>query len=170
MLALVLLGNLVISILSERLVRLCVHQTVNLRRVGNLDLRKPAVSLGALVDGARLVLQYAVGFHNLAADGSHDIRRALDRLDGSDGLSSINLEVDGGQFDVDDVAEGFGCICGHTNGAWAVLEDCAQVGGCSIGDTGLPVTGKLDPFVVNCVLLLERYQILLVDRFQKTFL
>ena len=62
-----------VGVLSECLVRLRVHEAVDLRRVGNLDLREPTISLGALVDGARLVLQHAVRLHNLSSDGCHDV-------------------------------------------------------------------------------------------------
>ena len=107
-----------ISILSERLVRLRIHEVVHFRRVGNLYLREPAVGFGALVDGVGLVLQHAVRFHDLAADGGHDVGRALDGLDGADGLAGVDFEVEGGEFDVDDVAEGFGGVGGHADCAW----------------------------------------------------
>jgi hypothetical protein len=108
-------GNLVISILGERLVRLRIHQAVNLRRISNLNLRQPAVRFGALVDGTGLVLEHAVRFHNLAADGCHDVRSALDGLDGADGLAGVDFEVEGGQLDVDNVAEGFCCVGGDAD-------------------------------------------------------
>lgn len=148
-----------VGVLGECLVRLRVHEAVNLRRVGNLDLRKPTVGLGALVDGAGLVLQHAVGLHDLSSDGCHDVRRALDGLDGANGLAGVDFKVDGGQLNVDDVTEGFGGVCGYADGAWRGVRSLrARLGFRSMGDTSLPVAGELDPFVVLGVLLLECYE------------
>ena len=145
-----------VGVLSECLVRLRIHKAVNLRRVSNLDLREPTVGLGALVDGAGLVLQHAVGLHDLSSNRCHDVGRALDGLNGANGLAGVDLEVEGGKLDVDDVTKGFGGVCGHADGAWREVRSLrAELGFRSMGNTSLPVAGELDPFVVLCVLLLE---------------
>lgn len=107
-----------IRLLSKSLIRLRIHKRIDLRSIGDLDLSQPALLLRALVDGTGLVLQHAVRFDDLAADGGHDVGRALDGLNGADGVAGVDFQVDGGELNVDDVAEGFGCVGGDADGSW----------------------------------------------------
>lgn len=80
----------------------------------NLDLDNPAASprvvLGQLIDGAGLLLEDGVDARDLAADRSVDIGRALDRLDGADGVASLDYLADLGKLDKDDVAQRLGGV------------------------------------------------------------
>jgi hypothetical protein len=71
----------------------------------NLQLDHPPVGLGALVNGAGLLLQGLVDLDDGAADGAQDVAGALDALDGADGVAGRDLLARLGQLDKDDVAQ-----------------------------------------------------------------
>lgn len=92
-----------------------VQKSLNLRNIANLDLRNPSLTLGAGVDGLSVVLQDAVTTDNSASDGRENIGSRLDGLDGTDGLTSRDLEVLLGELDENDVTEGVGGVLGDTD-------------------------------------------------------
>lgn len=119
------------------LVGLGVHELVSLAGalLVELDANDPAaavgVVLGDLVDGGGLLLKDNVGAGNLALDGGVDVRGALDRLDGADGVALVNPVTSGlGKLDVDDVTELLSSVLGDAN------------------NTRLAVGGDINPLVV----------------------
>jgi hypothetical protein len=93
-----------------------VHQLLEVLQalLGNLHLGDPPaavrVVLGDLVDGAGLLLQREVDLGDLARDRGVDVGRALDRLDGADGVAGLRLPALFRQLDVDNVAQRLGGI------------------------------------------------------------
>lgn len=97
-----------VLILSNRLeIGSLIHQSLQLGRVADLDLRDPPLALGALVDDLGVVLQRGVALNHLARHRGQDVRGRLDRFDCSDGLAGGHFEVGAGKLDVDDVAQRF---------------------------------------------------------------
>jgi hypothetical protein len=82
----------------------------------NTNLSNPRLALGILVDVARLGLEIRVDLGHGAGDGCQDVRGGLDRLDGANCVALADLEINLGQFDVDDVAEGLGGVFGDAEG------------------------------------------------------
>lgn len=92
-----------------------IQQSLELSGVGNLNLGNPSLTLGAGVDGLSVVLQDLVAADHLAGDGGEHIGGGLDGLDGTDGLTSTNLEVSLGELNEDDVAQGVSGVLGDTD-------------------------------------------------------
>ena len=129
---------------GEGLIGLGVHQRIHLLDtvLVELDLGDPAaavaVVLGHLVDGGGLLLEDLVDGEDLAADGSEDVRRGLDGLDGADAVTLLDEVAAGlGELDVDDVTELLGGVLGDAD------------------DSGLVVGGEVDPLVLLGVLAEE---------------
>lgn len=109
------ISMILVRLLSELLVLLRSLQLLQLLRIRELDLRKPALSFGRLVDRRRLILQRTVRFNNGSAHGSHNIGCGFYGFDSADGVTFGHFEVGGGKLDEDDIAEGVGGVVGNTN-------------------------------------------------------
>lgn len=99
-----------ISLRRKLSIRNIIHQLPQLRPILNLDPRNPPLTLRPVVNSARLLLQKLIRPYDLPRHGCHDIRCGLDRLHRADGVAGADFEVEGGEFDEDDVAEVFGCV------------------------------------------------------------
>ena len=99
-----------ITLLSKLTIPLLIHQRLHLPRIAQLNPRQPPLRLRARIDNPRLLLERIIRLHNLARDGRHDVGGGFDGLDGADGVALADFEVEGGELDEDDVAEGFGCV------------------------------------------------------------
>lgn len=104
------------------LVSSLIQQSVQNSRVRDLDLRDPAFALRAGVDGLGVVLKNRVAADDLARHGGEHVRSGLDRLDGTDGLTSSDFKLGLGELNEDDVAEGVGGVLGDTD-----LGCCARL-------------------------------------------
>lgn len=107
--------SMLIPLLCKLLILLRRLQRLDLRRRRYLDLSQPALSFRALVDNRRLILQHVVRLNHRPADRSHDVGCGFDRFYGANGFAGGDFEVRGGEFDEDDVAEGFGCVFGDAD-------------------------------------------------------
>jgi hypothetical protein len=92
-----------------------VQQSLELSDIGDLNLGNPTLTLGAGVDGFSVVLQDLVAADHLAGDGGEHIGGGLDGLDGTDGLTSTNLEVSLGKLNEDNIAQGVSGIVGDAD-------------------------------------------------------
>lgn len=104
-------GLLIDGLLVSRL----IQQSVQLSGVRDLDLRDPALALGASIDGLGVVLKDSIAADDLARHGGEHVRSGLDRLDGTDGLASTDLKLGLGELNEDDVAERVGGVLGDTD-------------------------------------------------------
>lgn len=84
------------ALLSKRLISLPIHQRIQLLDILQFDLGQPPLALRSLVDQRRLLLQHAVRLGDDAANGRHDVARALDTLNGTDAIAGADFEVGGG--------------------------------------------------------------------------
>lgn len=121
---------------GELLIRRNVHEVLKIldALLVDLDLGNPAAAvrivLRHLVDNSRRVLEDGVDVCNLAANWGIDVCRALDRLDSTDGVAGLDLLAQFGELDKDDIAERLGGVLANAN------------------NTGLQVSGQVDPFVL----------------------
>lgn len=119
-----------LSILAgrKRLVLLDIHQPLQILHslLVNSNLGNPAASvrvvLGHLVDGTRLLFQQEVDVGDLAANGGVDVGRALDRLDGANGVAGLDRLALLRQLDVYDVPECLGRVLADTDDARLVVR------------------------------------------------
>src|ERR671919_2320618 len=82
-----------------------VHQAVELRGLGDLDLAEPAGTFGVAVDQRRIVVQGIVRLDHPAADRRVDIACRLDALDNRHGGVLGDLAADLRQLDEHHVAQ-----------------------------------------------------------------
>mmetsp|Transcript_12883 Transcript_12883/g.45717 ORF Transcript_12883/g.45717 Transcript_12883/m.45717 type:complete len:205 (-) Transcript_12883:31-645(-) len=104
------------------LVRRRVHELLELRGLGDLDLDEPAVLERGRVDEARRVAECLVHLGDGARDGRVDVGGGLDRLDGAKRLALDDLVADVGEVDEDDVAEFAGRERGDADDARLALN------------------------------------------------
>lgn len=116
-----------LRLLSKLPIPLPIQQPLQLLDIAQLNLRQPPVALWTLVDGARCVFQHAVGFDDLSGNGGHDVGGGFDGLDGAHGVAFGYGEVEGGELDEDDVAEGGGGVGGYAYGAWRYIREKGRV-------------------------------------------
>ena len=121
-----------LCIFGESSVLLLGHQGA-LRLAADLDLCNPAVAFRVLVQVAGLLLQRAVDLGDGTSDRAENVRRRLDRFDSADGITSAYLEVNLGQFDVDDVAQSLRGVLGDSKGDWTGCQRTMAWRGSTMG-------------------------------------
>lgn len=102
-------------ILNRLQICLLIHQTLQFTRIINLNLRNPPITLSTLIDGLGLVTQHGITINHFSGHGRQNIRGGFYGFDSADGLAGCDFEVCGGEFDVDDVTEGFGGVFGDAD-------------------------------------------------------
>lgn len=103
-------------ILGKRGVLLGAHEPLGLRLVDAVHLDEPAaLALGVLAQVLGLVGEPGLDGGDGAGDGGDEVRGGLDGLDGAEGLAGRQRVADGGQLDVDDLAEGLGGVAGDAD-------------------------------------------------------
>mmetsp|Transcript_4209 Transcript_4209/g.10926 ORF Transcript_4209/g.10926 Transcript_4209/m.10926 type:complete len:206 (-) Transcript_4209:117-734(-) len=107
---------------AEGLVASGIHELVQLARVGELDLRHPAVCLRRRVDQRRLVVERLVDLHDLTRHRRVDVARSLDRLDRAHRVILLDARAHLGQIDEDNVAQLLLRVVGDANGADVALN------------------------------------------------
>src|SRR5947199_2611330 len=86
-------------------VRLYIHETVDLRRIGHADADEPAVAVRVLVHGLRLVDRLLIHVEHLSGERRDDVRDRLHRLDLPVGLVLGEVRSCLGRLEVDELAE-----------------------------------------------------------------
>lgn len=140
----ILQSQLPVLLGDEGLVGLGVHELVDLlgTLLVNLDLDDPAAAVAVvlrdLVDGGGLLLKQGVAREDFAADRGVDVAGALDRLDGTNGVTLVDKVVGAlRELNVDDITKLLGGVLGDAN------------------DARLAVGRQVNPLVVLGVLLGE---------------
>lgn len=105
-------------VLNTLQIRLLIHQRLQFTGIINLNLRNPPITLGTLVNGLGLITQHRITINHFPGDGRQHIGSRFYGFDGADGLAGCDFEVGGGEFDVDDVTEGFGGVFGYADCCW----------------------------------------------------
>lgn len=92
-----------------------VQQSIQRSGVSDLDLRDPALTLRAGVDGLGVVLENGVTTDDLARNGGQYIGSRLDGLDSANGLTGTDLEVFLRELNEDDVTQRVSGVLGDTD-------------------------------------------------------
>ena len=103
-------------LLAVLLVRVGIHQVIELTVILHLNLDEPGITLGVRVDHTGLIAENLIDLRDGTRNGSINIRSGLDRFDRAEGVTLLELITHLGKVHEDDVTEGSLSKVGDANG------------------------------------------------------
>ena len=103
-------------LLAVLLVRVGIHQVIELTVILHFNLDEPGIALGVRVDHTGLIAENLIDLRDGTRNGSINIGSGLDRFDRSEGVTLLEIITNLGKVHEDDVTKGSLSKVGDANG------------------------------------------------------